>query len=199
MRISPSRSILLALFVCLSVSVAGSLLAQSAPKESAPPDFSKQPYVYESIVSKATFQDDGLNSRDTVARLRIQTQAAVQQFGILNVSYASGTSTLDIVSVRVIKPDKRVVETPAENQLEMPLDITRQAPFYSDLKEKQIAVKGLEIGDELEYEYRISTTKALAPGQFWFDYSFYKDGSASKKRFRSLFPRNGKSNSKAPR
>lgn len=176
MRISPSRSILLALFVCLSVSVADSLLAQSASRESAPPDFSKLPYVYESIVSKATFQDDGLNSRDTVARLRIQTQAAVQQFGILNVSYASGTSTLDIVSVRVIKPDKRVVETPAENQLEMPQDITRQAPFYSDLKEKQIAVKGLEIGDELQYEYRISTTKALAPGQFWFEYSFYKDG-----------------------
>jgi tetratricopeptide (TPR) repeat protein len=176
LRASPSHWILLAASVCLGFWFAPALSAQSASKAPGPPDYSKQSYVYENIVSKVSFQNDGTGSRDTIARARIQTQAGAQKFGILNVPYPSGTATLEIVSVHVIKPDKRVVETPAENQLEMPLDITRQAPFYSDLKEKQIAVKGLEVGDEVEYEYRITTTTALAPGQFWFAYDFYKDG-----------------------
>jgi hypothetical protein len=44
----------------------------------------------------------------------VQSQAGVQQSGVLNFPYASGTSTMDIAYVRVIKPDNRVVETPAE-------------------------------------------------------------------------------------
>ena len=70
---------------------------------------------------------------------------------------------MDIAYIRVIKADGRVVETPAENVLDMPSEITREAPFYSDLKEKQIAVKGLEISDALEYQYRISVKTPLDP------------------------------------
>ena len=177
MNVLPSRSTLLTALVCLGLAFSPILAAQSAPAAkpaAAAADYSNQPYLYESIISKVVFQDDGTSTRDTVARARVQTQAGVQQFGILNIPYASGTSTLEIVALHVLKPDKRVVETPAENQIEMPLDITRQAPFYSDLKEKQITVKGLEIGDEVEYEYRIVTTKSLAPGQFWFAHDFHK-------------------------
>ena len=131
MNVLPSRSTLLTALVCLGLAFSPILAAQSAPAAkpaAAAADYSNQPYLYESIISKVVFQDDGTSTRDTVARARVQTQAGVQQFGILNIPYASGTSTLEIVALHVLKPDKRVVETPAENQIEMPLDITRQAP-----------------------------------------------------------------------
>src|ERR1700730_15614800 len=136
------------------------------------PDYSKEAFVIERLMDKAVFENDGTYSTEENARAKIQSQAALQAFGILNVSNASSTSTVEIVYVRVIKPDGRIVETPAENVLDMPTEITRQAPFYSDLKEKQVAVKGLEIGDAIEYQYRSSLKIPVDPGQFWFSYNF---------------------------
>src|SRR5437016_8182942 len=43
--------------------------------------------------------------------------------------------------------------------------ITREAPFYSDLHEKHVAVKGLSVGDVLEFRTQEHTTRPLAPGQ----------------------------------
>jgi len=139
------------------------------------PDYSNQTAVVESLVTKITYHEDGTSSTISDARVRVQSQAGVQAFGALRFPYASATTTLKVAYVRVIKPDKRVVETPAENILDMPADITRQAPFYSDLKELQVAVKGLEIGDTLEFESRSDVTKPLDPGQFWFSYNFSRD------------------------
>ena len=77
--------------------------------------------------------------------------------------------------MRVRKPDGSVVETPPENVQDMAAEITRQAPFYSDLHEKHVAVKGLSVGDVLEFRTEEHTTKPLAPGQFWTEYTFAKD------------------------
>jgi uncharacterized protein DUF3857 len=41
----------------------------------------------------------------------------------------------------------------------MASEITRQAPFYSDLREKHIPVKGLSSGDILEYQFRSQLQK----------------------------------------
>ena len=133
--------------------------AQSQETDAKAADYSKEPYVLERISTKFVFENDGTYSGETSARVRVQSQAGVQQSGVLNFPYASGTSTMDIAYVRVIKPDNRVVETPAENVLDMPTEVTRQAPFYSDLKEKQVAVKGLEVGDTIEYQYRMAVNK----------------------------------------
>ena len=73
------------------------------------------------------------------------------------------------------KPDGTVVSTPVDTAQDMPTEITRQAPFYSDLREKQVAVKGLSVGDVLEYHAHWRTTKPLVPGQFWYAYNFAHD------------------------
>ena len=153
------------------------------------PDYSKEAFVIERLLDKAVFENDGTYSTEETARAKIQSQAALQAFGILNVSYASATSTVEIVYVRVIKPDGRVVETPAENILDMPAEITRQAPFYSDLKEKQVAVKGLEIGDAIEYQYRVSVKTPLDPGQFWFVFDFFNTGICLQQKLEISVPR----------
>ncbi len=126
----------------------------------------------ERVLTNIVFENDGTYSIEMTARGRVQSQAGVQEFGSLHFQYASATSSMEILYVRVIKPDGRVVETPSENIIEMPSDITREAPFYSDLKEKQVAVKGLEIGDTVEYQYRELVKTPLDPGQFWLNFNF---------------------------
>ena len=123
-------------------------------------------------------------------RLKIQSQAGLQQFGLLSFPYASANTDLEIVYVRVLKPDQRIVATPPENIQEMPAEITRLAPFYSDLKEKQIAVKGLDTGDTLEYEIRSRTRTPLIPGQFWGAFSFIKDGIVLDQELEVSVPQN---------
>lgn len=147
-----------------------------SPDKASSADYSKEPFVVESITTTVAFKNDGTYSSDSTVRARIQSQAGLQQFGLLSFPYASANSTMEIVYVHVAKPDHRLIETPAENTLDMPTEITRQAPFYSDQKEKQIAVKGLEIGDTVEYRYQSQTTTPLDPGQFWYAYNFLETG-----------------------
>jgi tetratricopeptide (TPR) repeat protein/transglutaminase-like putative cysteine protease len=163
---------------------------QSPPKDTKQPDYSNQPYILERVSSKIVIENDGTSAAETTARIRVQSQAGVQQSGLLKIAYASATSTVDIAYVRVIKPDGRMVETPAENILDMPSDVTRQAPFYSDLKEKQIAVKGLEIGDTVEYQYRSVVKVPVDPGQFWFSYNFVQSVICLEESLQVSVPRN---------
>jgi hypothetical protein len=162
----------------VSLTLGPSLVAQSpsSPKPSTPKaDNSQEAFVVEQFSCKERFDNDGTSSEEIAARVRIQSEAGVQQYGVLTFSYASGTGTFEIGSVRVRKADGTVVETPPENAQDMAAQITREAPFYSDLHEKHVAVKGLSVGDILEYQIKEHTTKPLAPGQFWTAYAFARD------------------------
>jgi len=164
--------------------------AQQVPA-AAPGNFdsSQEPFILEEKLCKVVLEKDGTSTEDVSARVRVQSQTGAQEFGLLKFPYASASSSLELVSVRVRKPGGRVVETPKENVLEMPADITRQAPFYSDLKEMHVAVKGLEVGDTLEYQYRIRVHSPLDPRQFWEQYDFFKLGISLKEELQLWVPR----------
>jgi tetratricopeptide (TPR) repeat protein/transglutaminase-like putative cysteine protease len=161
----------------LSFFCAAVLAAQGpGPKSDvAKPDHSLEAFVIEHFSRTQQFENDGTSTLQDEARVRVQSEAGVQQYGVLAFSYASGTTTFQIDYTRVRKPDGSVVDTPSENVQDMAADITRVAPFYSDLHEKHVAVKGLSVGDVLEYRIEQHTTKPLAPGQFWTDYHFTED------------------------
>jgi hypothetical protein len=72
--------------------------------------------------------------------------------------------------VRVRKPDGTIVATPPDNIEDLDAGITRAALFYSDVREKHVAVRGLNTGDILEYQVSWHTTKPLVPAQFWYGY-----------------------------
>ena len=67
-----------------------------------------------------------------------------------------------------------MVKTPDYNIQDMPGAVTREAPLYSDIHEKHVAVKGLSVGDVLEYLVRYRVFKPEVPGHFWYEYSFAK-------------------------
>jgi tetratricopeptide (TPR) repeat protein len=163
--------------------------AQGPSKPDTKPDYSKEAFVVEHTSTRIVFENDGTGTRESEARIRIQSEAGVQRYGLLALSYQSSTESLDIDYVRVQKPDGTVVPTPAENTQDMAAEITRQAPFYSDLREKHVAVRGLGVGDALEFHAHWQTTKPLAPGQFWYAYNLSHDGIILQEQLQISVPR----------
>ncbi len=120
------------------------------------------------------FQSDGTSTTEFRARVRIQTDAGVRQYGVLPFPYQASVGRVEVQDVRVTKPNGEVVATPLDSIQDVTSEIYRDAPMYSDLREKHVAVRGLEPGDTLEYSVRWHLEKPLATGQFWFGYQFIK-------------------------
>jgi hypothetical protein len=106
---------------------------------------------------------------------------------------------VDIEYVRVKKPDGTLVATPPESIQDMTSEVSRIAPFYSDLREKHVAVRGLSAGDTLEYAARWNEDKPLASGQFWTNYEFVTDSIILDERLEVSFPADREVNVKSQR
>jgi len=152
-----------------------SAVAQAAPPKSGDADLSQEAFVVEQFSRKEKFENDGSYVKEDTERVRIQSEAGLKRYSLLTFSYASGTGTFDIDYLRTRKADGTIVETPLDNVQDMPAQITREAPFYSDLHEKHVAVKGLSVGDVLEFKTEEHATKPLAPGQFWTSQQFTRE------------------------
>lgn len=131
--------------------------------------------VFDQYHTRILAQSDGTGSRETTAKIRVLADAGVKQMAVLAFTYTASNEQIDIGYVRVVKPDGSVVVTPDYNVQDMPAEISQQAPMYSDIHQKHVAVKGLGVGDTLEYDVTERTVRAEIPGQFWFEYSFEKN------------------------
>jgi tetratricopeptide (TPR) repeat protein len=120
------------------------------------------------------YESDGSGTRESEVVAHIQSQAGLQSFAVLSFPYTSDNTTVDVEYVRVSKPDGTVVVTPEYNVQDMPGEVTRTAPMYSDLHEKHVVVKALSVGDVLEYKTHTRITKPQVPGQFWSQHDFMK-------------------------
>src|SRR5579872_264740 len=152
-----------------------SVHAQTASKTEPQPDYSKEALIFDNSSTRIVFENDGTGTRESSARVRVQSDAGVQRYALLTFAYQNSIESLDIDYVRVVKPDASIVVTPPENTQDITAEITRGAPFYSDLREKHVAVKGLSVGDTLEFKSHWTVTKPLAPGQFWYAYNFTRN------------------------
>lgn len=138
-------------------------------------DFSKEGIVLEKVHTVYRMEADGTGARELTGRTRILADSGVKEMAVLTFTYTASNQQVDIGYVRVVKPDGSVVVTPGYNVQDMPADVSRAAPMYSDIHEKHVAVKGLAVGDTLETQVTIRTLKPEVPGQFWFQYSFEKN------------------------
>jgi tetratricopeptide (TPR) repeat protein len=139
----------------------------------ANPDYSREPSIIDRLDVVYRYATDGSGSREVTGIVHLQDEAAIKNWSVLSFDYASGTEHVVIDYVRVRRPDGTIVETPSADAQEMPAAITREAPFYSDLKETQIPVRSLRAGDHLEYKVRTIRTKPEAPGHFWDQQNFF--------------------------
>jgi Flp pilus assembly protein TadD/transglutaminase-like putative cysteine protease len=148
---------------------------KTAPQKSAAADYSQEPFVIEQYRTTARFENDGTSERDLAVRIRVQSDAGVQQLGELVFGYNSASEVMEVRFVRVKKKDGSVVTATAEAVKDLTASVARDAPEYTDYKEKHVTVPSLHAGDIIEYEISTRTVTALAPGNFWLDYAFVKD------------------------
>jgi len=144
--------------------------AQSQPSTGLV-DTSQEGFVFEQLKESVRFENDGSGVRETTAAIRIQSQAGVQAFGQLVFGYSTATEDLKIDYVRVRAADGQVTETPASSTQDFAPEVLREAPMYSDFRQRHVSVVGMRPGVILEYHLLI-TVKPLAPGEFWYEYSF---------------------------
>ena len=74
--------------------------------------------------------------------------------------YSSATEQLKVEYVRVRKPNGQVVVTPDSTAQDFAPDVLRQAPMYSDYRQRHISVTALRPGDTLEYK---TVTRMVTP------------------------------------
>jgi tetratricopeptide (TPR) repeat protein len=171
--------------ILIILSCSATIAAQQAPPPggsppSAPPavsqptspDYSQEPFVIESYVTTARYENDGTGQRDLLVRIRVQSDAGVQQLGELVFGFNSANEQMDVRSVRVRKADSTVVAAAPEAVKEMTAPVARDAPVYTDYKEKHITVPALHTGDTLEYEIVTRLVTPLALNEFWYDHNF---------------------------
>src|SRR6202050_5675115 len=147
----------------------------AAARKPGASNYSQEPFVIEQYYTTARFENDGTSQRDLAARIRVQSDAGVQQLGELVFGYNSSNEQMEVRTVRVHKPDGTFVEAAPDSIKEMTASVARDAPMYTDFKEKHITVPSLHAGDTLEYEIVTRTRSSLAPGEFWFAYNFLED------------------------
>jgi Domain of Unknown Function with PDB structure (DUF3857) len=61
--------------------------------------------------------------------------------------------------------------------------------MYSDVHEKHVPVKALGVGDVLEYLVCYRIVKPPVPGQFWFEYTFFKNTISKDEELEISVPR----------
>jgi len=163
----------------------------AAPKQSAP-DYSQEPFIVEQYNMLARFENDGTGETIVTARIRIQSDAGVQQLGQLPFGYNSANEQIDVRYVRVRKPDGSVVTVDPSAITDVTPTVARDAPVYTDFKEKHITVPDLAPGVTLEYEIDTRLITPLAPGEFWFDHNFVKNSIALDDRLEISVPKGRK-------
>src|ERR1700675_953992 len=165
------------ILLALALSVWAAIPVESQVKEKPAPmqDYTKEAYVIEKLQTRITEEADGSGTREVTAEVKVLAEAGVKAFAVLTFTYTSANEVVDVDYVRVRKPDGTVVKTPDYNVQDMPAEVSRAAPLYSDIHEKHVAVKGLGVGDVLEYLVRFRVVKPQVPGHFWYEHSFAKD------------------------
>ncbi|HUR36452.1 MAG TPA: DUF3857 domain-containing protein, partial [Terriglobales bacterium] len=122
------------------------------------------------------YENDGTGTTTTTARVRVQTQSGVQQLGQLVFGYNSANEKLEIVTLRVTKQNGGgVINATEANFQDVPSQVERDAPSYTDFRERHVTVPALRPGDILEYEVKTTVFSPLIPKHFWFEYSFRKE------------------------
>src|ERR1700686_4403744 len=188
----------------LACSITPRALAQASSSSSSSAPSSPQranaeeAAVIERILNRVRFENDGTEVSETEAVVRIQSQAGVEQFGQLVFGYSSATEKLQVEYVRVRKPDGQVIATPESTAQDFAPDVLREAPMYSDYRQRHISVAALQPGDVLEYRTVTRVQTPLAAGNFWYQYTFPKGVAVDEDRLEINVPKARELKLKAP-
>lgn len=192
----PCRASRLLISLSLVCFLSAAALAQTPSQQKA--DSSEEAAIFERILNRAHFENDGTGVEETEAVIRIQSRAGVEQFGQLVFGYSSATEELKVEYVRVRKPNGQVVTTPDSTAQDFAPDVLKEAPMYSDYRQRHISVTALQPGDTLEYRTVTRIVTPLAAGHFWYEHRFPKGAVVNEDRLEIDIPKSREVKLKAP-
>ena len=175
--------------LALSVVTLSIVNAQAQIPSPSKTDNSEEASVFERILNRSRFENDGTGVEETEAVIRIQSQAGVEQFGQLIFGYSSATEQLKVEYVRVRKPSGQVVVTPDSTAQDFAPDVLKEAPMYSDYRQRHVSVTALQPGDVLEYKTVTRIVTPLAAGHFWYEHTFPKGVVVNEDRLEIDIPK----------
>jgi len=135
-------------------------------------DYSQEALVVEQLSTAYRFERDGTGQRESTLRVKVQSDAGVERFGQLVFDYSSANEKLDMDYVRVRKADGTIVNATVSAIQDLTAPVAREAPVYTDLRQKHVTVPGLRPGDVLEYHMVWNISTPLAQNQFWLEHYF---------------------------
>lgn len=134
--------------------------------------FAGEPLVVVQSDNHYTMAADGTGTLERTIVAKVQGESTLKALSVLSLGFASKSEHVDWVYARTRHADGTVTETPIDNAIEVADPVTQQAPFYSDLKQTQLPLRDLRLGDQLEWKARMVVTKPEVPNQFWGQESF---------------------------
>lgn len=169
----------------------------TAPPTASNDRYSNEPFVIERHFVTVRFENDGTETRELSARVRVQTDAGAQQFRQLVFSFVSSNEEASVRSITVHTRSGDVVnQTNAGKITESATE--KQFPAYTKLKELHVSMPKLEAGDTLDYDVVVRVIKPFALAEFWFSYEFSRDAVILDDRLELNLPRGRSFNIKAP-
>lgn len=166
------------------------------PKQSA--DYSKESSVIQTLYTTVSFRDDGTATREETARIQIQSEGGIEDWGLLIFAFNSANQDVEIGYVRVLQPDGSIASTPFSDVQEVTDDVTRDAPMYSDYREKHVPVKGLRGGTVLEYKVITRDRTPLVADQYWYDFNFDREHIVLDQELQVTVPKDRELKVKSP-
>jgi tetratricopeptide (TPR) repeat protein len=187
------RFVFLPLYLLASLAVLAQVPAPPSPPLPAKvPDHSQESYVVEKLRTAYRFENDGTGRREISARIKIQSEAGVEQWGQLITGYNSANERVEIPYVRVLKANGSTVAAQPDAVQDLSIPLEKEAPVYTDYRQKHITVPGLRPGDELEYDFVTVTHTPLAPQQFWMEHYFAQSGTVLDEQLELDVPKDRK-------
>ncbi len=150
--------------------------AIASPSAYASNDYSKEPYVIESLQTKVSFSLDGTGSREQKVRVKLQSDAGIRALGMITVPFSADHEQVKFAYIRVTKHDGTRIETPFNDIQESASPLEAAAPTFNDFRQKQVPVRGLDVGSILEFQYEVTRRIPEVPGHFWYTQAFVKNG-----------------------
>ncbi len=148
---------------------------QPNAEEKKPADYSQEAFVLVQSHTHIRFEADGTSRQESVALVKVQSDAGVHQLGEQNIGYNSANQKVQIEYLRVRKANGGLV-TFGENAVkDVNSPLAQEAPAYTDYRMKHFTVPALGPGDTLEFKIVTLTETPLAPGDFWLAYEFEKN------------------------
>src|SRR6202042_3768488 len=133
--------------------------AADALKPGMAPKYPEESFVIEQMHSYYRFEADGTGRKETKARIRVQSEAGVQQWGQLQEGYNSANESMEIAYVRVIKKDGSVVKAGSDDIQDLSAPVEHEAPVYTDYRQKHVTVPGLRPGRSEEHTSELQSRR----------------------------------------